>query len=147
MRLRTALRLPPLVRNLDIDYTALSLVVPEKVHFRFKLEGQDKDWRELVNIRHVEYTNLPPKHYRFRVTACNNSGVWNEAGATLDFVIPPAWYQTNWFRALCVAAFLALLWALYQLRVEQLRREERKFREAIETMPAMAFMAGPDGKL
>jgi hypothetical protein len=71
------LRLPPLVRNLDIDYTALSLVVPEKVRFRFKLEGQDKDWRELVNIRHVEYTNLPPRHYRFRVTACNNSGVWN----------------------------------------------------------------------
>ena len=100
------LRLPRRARNLAIDYTALSLVAPEKVHFRVKLEGQDKDWRELVNVRHVEYTNLPPKHYRFRVLACNNSGVWNEEGATLEFVIPPMWYQTNWFYALCAVGFL-----------------------------------------
>ena len=117
---RTGMRLPPQVRDLAIDYTALSLVAPEKVHFRYKLEGQDKDWREVVNDREVQYSNLPPKHYRFRVMACNNSGVWNEEGAALDFVIPPAWYQTNWFRALCVATFLALLWGLYQLRVRQL---------------------------
>ncbi|MGO9540241.1 MAG: two-component regulator propeller domain-containing protein [Terriglobales bacterium] len=123
--------LPAQIRNLDIDYTALSLVVPEKVRFRVKLEGQDKDWRELVNVRHVEYTNLPPKHYKFRVLACNNSGVWNEEGAALDFVIPPAWYQTNWFRAGCVAAFLAMIWGIYELRVRQLaaqfnmRLEER----------------------
>jgi signal transduction histidine kinase len=125
------MRLPPRVRDLAIDYTALSLVVPEKAHFRFKLEGQDRDWRELVNVRHVEYTNLPPKHYRFRVLACNNSGVWNEEGAALDFVIPPAWHQTNWFYAACVAAFLAIVWGIYQFRVRQLayqfnmRLEER----------------------
>ncbi len=104
----SGLRLPPHVRYLTIDYTALSLVAPEKVRFRYKLEGEDKDWREVVNDRQVQYTNLPPKHYRFRVIAANNSGVWNEQGAALDFVIPPAWYQTNWFRALCVAAFLTL---------------------------------------
>jgi signal transduction histidine kinase/ligand-binding sensor domain-containing protein len=125
------LRLPPRVHSLAIDYTALSLVVPEKVHFRYKLEGQDKDWREVVNDREVQYTNLPPKHYRFRVLACNNSGVWNEEGAALDFVIPPAWYQTNWFRAACVAAFLGMIWGIYELRVRQLaaqlnmRLEER----------------------
>ena len=73
------LRLPPHVRYLAIDYTALSLVAPEKVRFRYKLEGEDKDWREVVNDRQVQYTNLPPKHYRFRVIAANNSGVWNEA--------------------------------------------------------------------
>ena len=117
------MRLPPRVHSLAIDYTALSLVAPEKVHFRVKLEGQDKDWRELVSVRHVEYTNLPPKHFRFRVLACNNSGVWNEEGATLDFLIPPAWYQTNWFRASCVAAFLAVIWAAYQLRVRQLAHQ------------------------
>jgi signal transduction histidine kinase len=117
------LRLPPHVRNLDIDYTALSLIVPEKVRFRVKLEGQDKDWRELLNVRHVEYTNLSPKHYRFRVLASNNSGVWNEEGASLDFVIPPAWYQTNWFRVACLAAFALLLWAAYQLRVRQLAHQ------------------------
>ncbi len=55
------------------------------MRFRFKLEGQDTDWREVVNQRRVEYSNLPPRHYRFRVLACNNSGVWNEEGAALEF--------------------------------------------------------------
>ena len=77
--------------------------------------------------------------------ACNNSGVWNEEGAFLDFTIAPAYYQTNWFRALCAAVALALLWALYRLRIRQLQQREWKFREAIETIPAMAFMAQPDG--
>jgi len=117
------LRLPPRVRDLTIRYTALSLVVPEKVHFRFKLEGQDKDWREVVNQRRVEYSNLPPGNYRFHVIACNNSGVWNEEGASLDFAIAPAYYQTNWFRALCVLTFLAMLWTVYQLRVRQLAHQ------------------------
>jgi signal transduction histidine kinase len=116
-------RLPPLVRDLTIDYTALSLVAPEKVHFRFKLEGQDRDWREVVNNRQVEYTNLGPGGYRFRVTACNNSGVWNEAGTFLDFSVAPAYYQTTWFRLSWVAAFLALLWAVYQLRLRQVAQQ------------------------
>jgi len=125
------LRLPPHVRYLAIDYTALSLVAPEKVRFRYKLEGEDKDWREVVNDREVQYRNLAPKHYRFRVLACNNSGVWNEQGAALDFVIPPAWYQTNWFRGACIAAFLMMIWGIHKLRVRQLaaqfnmRLEER----------------------
>lgn len=117
------MQLPAGVRDVAIEYTALSLVAPEKVRFRVKLEGQDKDWRELVNIRHVEYTNLPPKHYRFRVIACNNSGVWNEEGAAFDFVIPPMWYQTNWLYALCAATFFTLFWAAYQFRVRQLAHQ------------------------
>ncbi len=139
------LRLPPRVRDLSIDYTALSFVAPEKVRFRFKLEGQDSDWREVLNNRHVQYSNLAPGDYRFLVTACNNSGVWNEKGVSLDFAIAPAYYQTNWFRALCGAAFLALLWAAYRLRIRQVQQQERKFREAVETIPAMAFTALRDG--
>jgi PAS domain-containing protein len=138
-------KLPPLVRDLTIEYTALSLVVPEKVRFRFKLEGQDKDWREVVNDRWVEYSNLPPRNYRFRVITCNNSGVWNEAGTFLDFSIAPAYYQTKWFRVLCALAFLALLWGVYRLRVRQLRREEKKLRNVVETIPAIAWTALPDG--
>ena len=137
--------LPRRVRDLTIDYTALSLVAPEKVRFRVMLEGQDTDWRELVNVRQVRYTNLPPRHYRFRVIAANNSGVWNEVGDSLDFDIPPAWYQAMWFRAICIAAFMTLLWAVYQLRVHQLREQEKKFRETIESIPAMAFVSLPDG--
>ena len=67
--------------------------------------------------------NLDPRKYRFHVIACNNDGVWNETGATLNFSVLPAWYQTFLFRSGCVVAFLALLWALYQLRVQQLVRE------------------------
>ncbi len=118
------LRLPPSVRDLGIDYTALSLVAPEKMRFRVKLEGQDSDWRELVNERRVHYTNLPPKRYRFRVKASNDSGVWNEQGAFLDFTIPPAWYETAWFRVLSVAVLGALLWGAYRTRVRFLERHQ-----------------------
>jgi signal transduction histidine kinase/ligand-binding sensor domain-containing protein len=117
------LRLPPLVRDVEVDYTALSLVVSEKVLFRYKLEGRDRDWQDAGNRREAFYTDLPPRNYRFRVMACNNSGVWNETGAFLDFSVAPAYYQTIWFRTLCVAVFLALLWVLYQLRQRQLARE------------------------
>ena len=117
------LRLPARIHDLSIDYTALSLVAPEKVRFRFKLEGQDRDWREVLNDRQVQYSNLGPGDYRFRVTACNNSGVWNETGDTLDFSIAPAYYQTHWFRAACVGAFLVFFWMLYQLRVRQLAQQ------------------------
>jgi signal transduction histidine kinase len=116
----SSLRLPALTRDVEIDYTALSLVAPEKVQFRVKLEGQDNDWRVPVNPRHSHYTNLPPGPYRFRVIACNNSGVWNEQGDALEFSVDPAFYQTNWFRVLCGVALLMLAWAVYQLRVRQI---------------------------
>ena len=139
------LRLPPLVRDLTFDFMALNLAAPEKVQYRFKLEGYDRDWITAVNELQVEYTNLPPRKYRFRVIASNNSGVWNETGDTLDFSIAPAYYQTNWFRALLAAMFGALLWAGYQFRVQRLRRESKQLRDVIETIPAMAWTALPDG--
>jgi signal transduction histidine kinase/ligand-binding sensor domain-containing protein len=117
-------RMPAHVRDLEIDYTALSLVAPEKVRFRYKLEGQDPDWREVINQRNAQYSNLPPGHYRFRVIASNNSGVWNEEGTSLDFAIAPAYYQTNWFRALCGLTFLAMFWTVYKLRVRALERRQ-----------------------
>ena len=116
-------RLPARTHDLQIYYTALSLVAPEKVHFKYMLEGQDRDWREVVNDRDVQYSNLRPATYRFRVIASNNSGLWNEQGDTLEFSIAPAYYQANWFRALCAVLVLALVWAIYQMRVRQLRHE------------------------
>ena len=117
------LRLPRLSRDLEIDYTALSLVAPEKIRFKYKLEGYDRDWQDAGNRRQAFYTNLSPINYRFRVMACNNSGVWNEGGASLDFFIAPAYYQTTWFRILCAAVFLSMIWAVYWVRVRAL--EER----------------------
>ena len=127
----SGLPLPPQIRDLELDYTALSLADPQKVRFRFQLVGQDHYWRDVLNVRRVQYSNLAPGAYHFRVAAANDSGVWNRQGATLDFSIAPAYWQTNWFRALCVATFILLLWAVYQLRLRQIahafnaRLEER----------------------
>lgn len=119
---RRDLRLPPRPRNLEIDYTALSFVAPQKVRFRYRLEGHEADWQEAGTRRQAFYSDLPPGDYRFRVVACNNDGVWNETGAFLDFRIAPAWYQTNWFRLLCVVAGIFVVWSLYRLRVRQIAR-------------------------
>jgi PAS domain S-box-containing protein len=137
--------LPPRTNALRIDYTALSLSVPEKVRFRYRLEEVDQDWQDAGTLREAFYTRLGPGAYHFQVIACNNDGVWNEEGARLDFVIAPAWYQTIWFRGLYVLAFIALLWAGYQMRIHQLQEQEGKFRDAVEAMPALAFVADPKG--
>jgi PAS domain S-box-containing protein len=139
------LRLPPRTRDLTVDYTALSLATPERVRFRYRLEGSDAQWQDVGTRRQAFYTNLSPGQYLFRVTASNNDGVSNETGASLSFVIAPTWYQTIWFRGLCVLAFFMLLWAGYQMRVHQLLEQEKKFRDAVETMPALAFVADSKG--
>ena len=126
----SSLHLPPRTRDLQIDFTALSFVAPEKIRFKYKLEGQDDEWREVVNDRQVQYSNLQPGTYRFQVIASNNSGVWNEQGDTLEFSVAPAYYQTNWFRALCAVFLLALLWATYQWRVRQLHHQFEMTMEA-----------------
>src|SRR5262249_11315807 len=111
--------LPPRVRDLQIDYTAPSFVAPEKVLFRYKLEGWDRDWQDAGTRRQAFYSNLPPRNYTFRVKACNNSGVWNEVGTSLAFSVGPAYYQTWWFRSVCLVTFLGLLAALHLLRLRQ----------------------------
>jgi signal transduction histidine kinase/ligand-binding sensor domain-containing protein len=116
------IRLPRQVRDLKIDYAALSFVAPEKVHFRYQLEGQDRNWREVANDHEAQYSNLAPGAYVFRVIACNNSGVWNEAGATLEFSVAPAWFQTDWFYASCVLASLLITWTTYRFRMRQVAR-------------------------
>jgi len=118
-----SLRLPPLTRDLEIDYTALSFSVPQKVRFRYKMEGRDAGWQEPGTRRQAFYTDLHPGKYRFRVIACNNDGLWSEEGATLDFSVAPAWYQTNWFRVACAATLLMLVYLLYQLRLRRLHHQ------------------------
>lgn len=133
------LRLPPLIRDLQIDYTALSLVAPEKILFRYKLEGRDSDWQEVTNRRQAFYNDLPPGNYRFRVMACNNNGVWNESGAYVDFSIAPAYYQTTWFRLSVVVLFLLLLTGLYHLRLRQVARVVRgRMEERLEERERIA---------
>src|SRR5208282_6912867 len=117
------LRLPPNPRDLQIDYTSPTFTVPQKVKFRYRLEGYDRDWKDAGTRRQAFYTDLPPGKYSFRVIASNSDGVWNDSAAKLDFYVTPAYYQTNWFRVLSACIFLALLWAAYQWRVRQLHHQ------------------------
>jgi signal transduction histidine kinase/ligand-binding sensor domain-containing protein len=117
-------RLPPLRRELEIDYTALSFKFPEKVFFRYKLEGQDTDWHDAGLRRQALYNDLGPGNYRFRVVASNDDGVWNEAGAAADFAIAPAYYQTAWFRSLAMVTIAALLWTAHRLRLRIVERHQ-----------------------
>lgn len=112
--------LQPLTRDIQIDYTALSFVLPQRMAFRYMLEGRDRQWENPGSRRQAFYSDLSPGTYRFRVIASNNDGVWNDIGDTLDFKVAAAWYQTYWFRLLCSVVCLLLLWALYRLRVRQI---------------------------
>jgi signal transduction histidine kinase len=114
--------LPPRTTSVHLEYTAPNLSVPERVRYRYKLEGSDRDWQDAGTRREAFYTNLGPGHYRFRVIACNNDGVWNNMGAETAFTIAPAWFQTNWFLAVCIATSLLIVWAFYRVRMRQVAR-------------------------
>jgi signal transduction histidine kinase len=114
------LRLPPLTRDLEIDYSALSFMVPQKVQFRYKLDGHDVDWQDPGTRRQAFYNDLGPGTFTFHVLACNNNGVWNKVGASLKFTVAPAWYQTLWFRLLCALSGIFVVWSIYQFRVRQI---------------------------
>jgi signal transduction histidine kinase/ligand-binding sensor domain-containing protein len=112
--------LPPLTRDIRIDYTALSFVMPKKMAFRYILEGRDRSWQDPGLRRQAFYSDLRPGSYHFRVVASNNDGVWNETGAAVDFKVAAAWYQTFWFRLVCFIAGVLLLFAIYGLRVRRI---------------------------
>jgi signal transduction histidine kinase len=117
------LKLSPHPRDLQIDYTSPTFAIPQKVKFRYCLENYDRDWHDASTRRQAFYTDLPPGKYSFRVVASNIDGTWNEKTAQLDFVVSPAYYQTNWFRAVCACVFLGLIWVAYQWRVRQLQHQ------------------------
>ena len=120
---RGHLQVPALTRAIRIDYTALSLTIPERVTFRYRLEGWETEWHDVGQRRAAFYTDLRPGTYSFRVLAANNDGVWNDTGAALTFTVAPAWYQTSAFRALVVLSFAGALVLLYRLRVRRVTAE------------------------
>ncbi len=138
------IRLPVGTTQLRIAYTANTFSVPERVHFRYRLEGLDPGWQDVGNRREAVYTNVSPGTYRFRVIASNNDGVWNLTGATFSFTILPAFYQTMWFYVACVVAAITLLYALYRVRQvtaaararleERITERERIARELHDTL-------------
>jgi signal transduction histidine kinase len=110
---------------MEIDYAALSFVNPQKVRFRYRLEGRDTAWQEAGVRRQAFYTDLPPGSYRFRVIACNNDGIWNETGAQLAFTIPPAFTQSIWFKVICLLGFIGFVYSAYRFRIRQVTLQLR----------------------
>lgn len=115
------IKLPPLTTQLRIGYTAASFSAPERVRFRYRLEGLDESWQDAGELREAIYTNLGPGRYRFRVGAANRDSAWSELDESLDIQIAAAFYQTRWFYALVGVAAFALLTLLYRIRVRQVR--------------------------
>ena len=116
--------LPPGKEKFEFHYAGISFVGPEKVIYKYKLEGFDNDWVDAGTRREAFYTHIPHGEYTFRVAARNNDGVWNEAGATATFIINPYFYQTGWFYAMCIFGFVGIGPGVYTLRVRQLKRRE-----------------------
>jgi PAS domain S-box-containing protein len=145
VNLGQSIRVTPDERRIVFDYVGLSLASPERIRYRYRLEGFDRGWSETVSTREATFDNLSPGTYRFRVICSNSDGIWNSENASIEFSVLPSFYQTNWFRVACIAGFLALLWGVYQMRVHHLQEQERKFRDTVETMPALAFVVDPWG--
>jgi ligand-binding sensor domain-containing protein len=128
--------LEPGKEKFEFHYTALSILVPERVNFKYQLEGYDREFINAGTRRVAYYTNLPPGTYRFHVMACNNDGVWNEAGQSFVFELKPHFYQTAWFYALVFIALTGMIAGGYRLRVWQLLRRERELRVRIQEATA-----------
>ena len=113
--------LPPRVDNLHITYTALNFAAPQRIRFRYFLDGFDSDWVDAGSRREATYTNLPPGSYKFRMSASNKGGDWQETEAVWPFVVEPRFYQTVWFLLACVATIILAMYAAWQWRLRQVR--------------------------
>jgi signal transduction histidine kinase len=109
--------------TLDFRFTAASFSAPEKLHFKYRLEPFDKEWVNTGTHRTAHYTNMVPGEYSFHVLAVNNFGIWSDQEASVRFVLLPHFYQTNWFLVACIAVFLAMVWGIHRVRMQQLAQQ------------------------
>jgi ligand-binding sensor domain-containing protein len=144
MPARPEIELPPGKDGWALRYTALSLLVPERVRFKYRLEGYDPDWVDADTRRVAYYTKVPPGRYQFRVMASNNDGVWNEHGDTIAIRLRPHFYQTRMFQALVVLAGVLLALGAHRLRMGHLRQRQaeldRKINEALASIRVLRGM-------
>jgi signal transduction histidine kinase/ligand-binding sensor domain-containing protein/CheY-like chemotaxis protein len=125
-------RVPAGREKFEFHYTGLSLLAPERVRFKYMLEGVDRQWIDAGTRRVAYYTNIPPGDYRFRVLASNNDGVWNETGAARRFSLAPYFHQTYLFAALCAGAALMLVGSVYLLRVRHLTSRQAELEKTVD---------------
>lgn len=138
---------PPGIKSLEFHYTALSLTAPEKIKFKYRLKGFDEEWIDVGNRRAVYYTNLSPGDYTFKVTACNNDGIWNTTGDSFRFYIRPYFYRTWWFYTLCAFGLLFLAGGVYVLRVRQLTKYKIQLEQLVAERTAQLEASNRDLKV
>ena len=124
------LRIHSGTNTLVIRYAGINLAAPDRVSYRYRLDGSDRDWQDAGRRAEAIYTRLRPGHYSFHVIASNGEGIWSSP-TTLQFTVLPAFYQTIWFLALCVLLAVASAWLTITARVRRatetarIRAEER----------------------
>jgi len=126
------IELPPGRRRVDFRFAALSLTAGEQVRYQYILEGADRSWSEETDRREVVYSSIPHGHYSFRVKACNNDGVWNDAGDRFLFRVRPYLYQKPWFAPLCASLVLLALAAGHGMRVRRLTKRTEELERAVD---------------
>jgi len=160
-------RLPKGTTNLQVQYTAASLAIPDRVRFRYRLDGVDTTWQDAGNRREAFYSNLAPGAYRFRVIAANDDGIWNTQGAQTELAITPWFFQSPWFYVLCllILVAIAVVFYLWRMRLaterahlqlmERMSERERIARDIHDTLlqgvqglllRLQALLAGPGHK-
>jgi ligand-binding sensor domain-containing protein len=129
--------------DVEIHYAALSYLVPEKVRFKYQLEGYDRDWVDAGTRRFAYYANLAAGSYRFRVIACNDAGIWNNQGSDFAFRLQPHFYQTVWFYALCAVGLILLVGGVFELRLRQLKANRENLRQKVaEAVAEIKVLSG-----
>ncbi len=130
------LTLEPWQKNLEINFTGISLIKSEQIKFKYKLEGHDADWIDAGTRRTAYYSYLPHGKYRFLVKAANSDGIWNEEGASLNLNLNPFLYQTKLFILLCVLTAAIALLIVWKISVYQLEVRERKLAKLVTAKTA-----------
>ncbi|MCK4256000.1 hypothetical protein KAX35_03850, partial [candidate division WOR-3 bacterium] len=126
------LKLPYNQNHITFDFIGISLTIPEKVRYRYMLEGFDKNWSPITKETYVTYSNLPSRKYTFNVKACNNDGLWNKKPLTYSFVIIPPFWRTWWFYLFCVISGIGMILTLINLRIGNLERRRRILEKEVD---------------
>lgn len=147
------LRIPPGTQRLELRYTALSLRAPERVTFRYRLDGYDRDWVDAGTSRVAHYTKLTPGDYTLRVMAANEDGIRSSGEARLGLTVEPRWFETWWARLLALILLAAVIWGAAQLRLAALRARKNEelahlasqLAAANERLRALSYVDGLTG--
>ena len=137
----TDLQIAPGAGKIEFHYTALSLSIPERVRFKYQLQGYDRDWVDAGPRRVAYYTNLPPGKYSFRVIAANDDGVWNQQGAGVNLELEPRFYQTRIFFVACIVLALLIALAVNRISTRVIRNRAEELTRMVENRTAELVMS------